>query len=460
MDAQFENALAWFRSAPAGWIESGRKNLAAGAEWIWEVIQGDFNDNASTAQVATGTVISMIPFVDQICDVRDLAANCKKIKDEPDQSWHWFSLVLTLIGLFPALGSLVKGCLKVVFASMRKAGAAGGVTPRLALAIDVAIAELNKFLTRPEVVKVLKALHWDNPYKILAAEIRKIAGKLNTGSLLRAFDDVREAVESLLNLVKRWGSDSFARKAGSLLETIDEVRRSADRGIARALEPAQDFLKQFARRLEIDADMAHRAYLGTVNPHAFARVSEAEAISAFGKALPGWVDCSGKLVNRPLIRAPRAKPGWPSIKAFDTFHTMRAVTLPPGTTLYRIVDPTSKDNSICWMTKAEFDKLKSKDDWRRRFAVWAHWNSNGEFVTYTVPPGPGLNVWEGITGSQQLDRSKYVLEGGAWQIVVEPSHLQKTHISARQKTGWGYDDLGTTNRMIGVPVQRNNWAKN
>jgi hypothetical protein len=112
------------------------------------------------------------------------------------------------------------------------------------------------------------------------------------------------------------------------------------------------------------------------------------------------------------------------------------------------------------MTKAEFDKLKSKDDWRRRFAVWAHWNSNGEFVTYTVPPGPGLNVWEGITGSQQLDRSKYVLEGGAWQIVVEPSHLQKTHISARQKTGWGYDDLGTTNRMIGVPVQRNNWAKN
>lgn len=39
------------------------------------------------------------------------------------------------------------------------------------------------------------------------------------------------------------------------------------------------------------------------------------------------------------------------------------------------------------MTKAEFDKLKSKDDWRRRFAVWANWNSNGEFVTYTVPKG-------------------------------------------------------------------------
>jgi hypothetical protein len=55
--------------------------------------------------------------------------------------------------------------------------------------------------------------------------------------------------------------------------------------------------------------------------------------------------------------------------------------------------------------KAEFDKLKSKDDWRRRFAVWANWNSNGEFVTYTVPPGKGLHVWEGVTASQPMTRT-------------------------------------------------------
>jgi hypothetical protein len=195
--------------------------------------------------------------------------------------------------------------------------------------------------------------------------------------------------------------------------------------------------------------------LDTVNPHAFKKVTESEEIAALEKAKPRWVDNTGILVNRKLDRPPPAKLGWPDVRSYDTFHTMQPLTIPPGTKLYRLVDPKSFDNSICWMSEAEFRKLKSKEDWRRRFAVWANWNSNGEFVTYTVPPGPGLNVWEGATASQKLDGSKFVLEGGAPQIVVEPSHLDKTYLGQRQKTGWEYDDLGTKNNFVGVPVQRN-----
>jgi hypothetical protein len=44
------------------------------------------------------------------------------------------------------------------------------------------------------------------------------------------------------------------------------------------------------------------------------------------------------------------------------------------------------------MSKAEFDQLQSKSVWRKRFAVWMHWNANGEYSTYTVPPGKGLPV--------------------------------------------------------------------
>jgi hypothetical protein len=79
---ELENSLAWFKAAPGKWIESGKKNLEAAAQWIWEVIQGDFNDDQTTAQMATGMVISMIPFVDQVCDVRDVVANCKKINQD------------------------------------------------------------------------------------------------------------------------------------------------------------------------------------------------------------------------------------------------------------------------------------------------------------------------------------------------------------------------------------------
>jgi hypothetical protein len=458
MTNEFENALAWFTSAPREWIESGRKSFAAGAEWIWEVLQGDFNDNASTAQVVTGTIISIIPFVDQICDVRDLVANCKSIKQEPDNTWRWVALVLTLIGLFPGLGSLFKGCFKVAFASMRKAGAVSGVAPRIALKLDDAVAQLSRFLDRPEVVKALKALKWDNPYKILATNLRTLAAKVNTGALLNAFNEAKHAAESMLTLVKKWGSSALAAKADELIEVIRAVHRKADRKLADAVKPVQDYLNQLARRLDIDADMAHRAYLNTANPHAFKKLGEIEEAAAFGKVKPGWVDNTAIMANPPLRTAPAGHLGWPNTKDYHTFHTMHPMTIPPGTKIYRIVDPTSKDNSICWMTEAEFMKLKSKDDWRRRFAVWANWNSNGEFITYTVPPGPGLNVWEGITASQKMKNTNYMLEGGAAQIVVDPTHMEKIHISPRQKTGWEYDELGATNGLVGVPVQKNNWA--
>jgi hypothetical protein len=130
--------------------------------------------------------------------------------------------------------------------------------------------------------------------------------------------------------------------------------------------------------------------------------------------------------------------------------------IPLGTTLYRVIDPASYDNSICWMSKIEFEKLKSKDDWRRRFAVWANWNSNGEFATYVVPPGKGLHVWEGVTASQKMEGTKYVLEGGARQIVLNPADLDKGMLGKRQKTNSGYG-LENESKLIGVPVLTNNW---
>jgi hypothetical protein len=109
------------------------------------------------------------------------------------------------------------------------------------------------------------------------------------------------------------------------------------------------------------------------------------------------------------------------------------------------------------MSKAEFEKLASKDDWRKRFSVWASWNNNGEYITYTIPPGAGLNVWEGITASQRMAGHPYVLEGGGRQIFVNPEDLIKENISARRKTNWGYDNFDETRTLVGVPVLKNYW---
>ncbi len=142
------------------------------------VIQGDFAEEQSTAQVVTGTVISMIPFVDQICDVRDICANSMKIKEDSNNPWAWVGLILTLIGLFPVLGSLFKGILKVILAPvhrfmLRPATKAlkfsGSNIYKLAEpAIESGIIELNKFLACPAVKKAIKEAKITNIYKAIA----------------------------------------------------------------------------------------------------------------------------------------------------------------------------------------------------------------------------------------------------------------------------------------------------
>ena len=45
----------------------------------------------------------------------------RKINEDTSNTWAWIGLTITLIGLIPVLGSLAKGCFKVLVASSRKA---------------------------------------------------------------------------------------------------------------------------------------------------------------------------------------------------------------------------------------------------------------------------------------------------------------------------------------------------
>jgi hypothetical protein len=471
---ELENALAWYAAAPKRWVDGAKKDLDAAAEWIWVVIQGDFAEEQTTAQTITSTVISMIPVVDQICDVRDVVANCRKINQDTSNKWAWVALVLTLIGLFPTLGSLAKGCFKILFAYGRKSVLKAGKTAldsdfwkASKPFVESGIQKLTEFLARPEVRKALAALKWDNAYKELAKLTRELAGQLNVAALTKQFDKIIDALKDLTDLIDKWGNAAMKTKAGELLAMVKGIRDKANAELAKVLKPVQDWLDKLARRLEIEADMNYRAYTNTVNPHAFKKPSLDAELTEFKKKKPDWVDVRAQGAYPAMGKSPKIPDGYPDISdtsksratksKFDTFHDLQPKEIPPGTTLYRVLDPASGDNSICWMTKAEFDKLKSKDDWRRGFAVWANWNTNGEFVTYTVPSGKPLKVWEGVTGSQQIPKTNYWLEGGARQIVLDPADLEKSLMGKRQATGWGYSNFGEKADMVGVPVLKNNW---
>ena len=483
---ELENALAWYAAAPSRWVQGAKQDLSAAAEWIWVVLQGDFAEEQTTAQAVTGTVISMIPFVDQLCDVRDVVANCKKINEDTSNKWAWVALALTLIGLFPTLGSLVKGCFKICFAYGRKSmfGADKQALDSNMWAaskpwVEAGMRKLNEFLARPEVRKALSALKIDNPYKYLADQLRELAAQINVSKLTAAFDDAQSVLRDLVGLIDKWGSVAMKTQAGQLLQMVKHIRDQANARLGEVLKPVQDYLYRLARRLEVEADMNYRAYTNAVNPHGFMRPTLDAEIAALKASPPGWVQVRRGPSKRALRNCPEIVRNYPDISdtsksgvlkgAYETFHTLNSKPLPPGTALYRVVDPRSADNSICWMTKEEFDKLASKAEWRQRFAVWANWNDDGEFVTYTVPPGKPLLVWEGETASQQLkDRagnpiqadgkgSTFWTEGGARQIVLNPDDLDKAYVSKRQPTGWGYGSFGERVDLTGVPVLANNW---
>lgn len=477
IDQELQNALAFYQPPAQSWYDELADKAKAAGEWLWETLQGDFNEKQTTGQIVTGTVISMIPLVDQVCDVRDLIANCKKIKENDAEVWPWVCLGLTLVGCFPTLGSLVKGSAKVMFLSVRKAHfnelSKAGNYSRL---LDGSITQLNRFLDTPAVRGTLRTLRIYNPYYYLAGKVDELKSMLSTSELLAVMDKLMKVTRSLFDTVTEWGPVSLQRPVVALWETLVSVRNKANTMLAKALKPLNDILEHLANRLRVEGDNAFRAHVGD-NTHFYGGARASEELDYFKREKPDWVDVGAKERAYPAIENFKGKDaiakGWPDISEtsknplleskFNTFdNSMQAVEIPSGTVIYRVVDPNSSDNNICWMRKAEFDKLTSKSDWRRRFAVWKSWNENGEFVTYTIPPGQPMKVWEGRAGTQvNVNAPEYSLEGGAVQIVLDPSLLKKGYTGPRQKTGWSYGDAANdpVYPYLGLPKLENthNW---
>ncbi|MDU9393580.1 hypothetical protein [Pseudomonas sp. zfem002] len=476
MNENMQNALAFFSPAPQGWFHDAQRRVEAGGVWLWETLQGDFHDNPTTAQVVTGTVISMIPLVDQICDVRDFVANCRAIDEDPDNTAAWVALVVTLAGTLPVLGSLAKGCYKVMYyrkqvkfqekrLAHHKENKDVGRTPD---EFEAPLRRLTQHLDSAPVRKTLSWMRIHSPYQYMAEKLDVLRQVLDSAGVLKAMQQMREVSQKLLERAAKWGPESIKAPIRQTIELIDRTVGRAGAHL-KGLDETAEYLEGLANRLRVEADKAYRARPGE-NNHVLGQRGSAE-LQLFENKQPNWVDNDAKMQFKPLKKVPEIVPskisdGWPDVtKNFDTFdNSMRAATVAPGERLYRVVDPNSSDNSFFWMREKEFHQLSSKSEWRRNFSVWKHWNENGEFVTYTVPRDRTLKVWEGRAASQQFDSSsKYTLQGGREQIFVNTKDLDTAHISARKRTGWGYDDgtgdidLDPSKPFLGLPELTHKW---
>ncbi|WP_044527921.1 hypothetical protein [Herbaspirillum sp. B65] len=502
---QLRDALAWVTDDQKKAQEPSTNPFV----WFWEAMQGDFNEERSTGQLMTDAAISMIPLVDQVCDVRDLIANCNKLRKDTSDTWAWVALALTLIGLFPTLGSLVKGVLKIFFHFIRRMG--GDATIK---AIDASMTMVVGFLRRRDVQKYLRQLKVDEVFKWLANEIKIVRGKVNVSSLLRAFDRGIGALEQLAAKVA-WVPDIGA-KAKHYLEELHHIRQLADKHLEEALRPVQNALDSIIMRLERESLERQRGIINLNNIHYRGALPEAEAVKLMRETEPppSWLS-KGKDQEYPGLVSSDMKlevdkkvaKGWPSLSSrnIESFNTLIADEIKGPTRLYRILSPNSRAMSDCWVTEDVFKQLQAAADpraaWRKHLAVWPDWNVNGQFVIYDIKPGESLKVWRG-KASTQLKQSLpgRHLEGGWEQIVFNiprndarndtmlyyPCHGEESkklqnalsaaeydkldaaqrenYVSLRESinhpnisgpfdTGWGYSDFGGAGlgEKIGLP---------
>lgn len=142
-------------------------------DWLWGALQGDFNEDPTTGQIIVGTVISMIPFIDQIADARDFVANLIQIREEPREVWRWVALIVTLIGLIPVLGSALKGVFKLVLKFAKQGGDASK-------SIESILA-LLRGAGKGDPVTFLRTLPYDQYARQVRARFDEFMGGMRSG---------------------------------------------------------------------------------------------------------------------------------------------------------------------------------------------------------------------------------------------------------------------------------------
>jgi hypothetical protein len=221
-------------------------------KWLGAGLAGDFIEDPSVGQIAFGTVVTLIPVVDQIGDVRDIVANLYWLtyKGKYKEWDKWFGLVVTLIGCFPEIGSVIKGAVKVIFKAVKEG------------ASKLPIKKLMRFMNSVGEGNVVRFLReFLNKIDQHASEIAVKIGKL-LEMLKSKVDDLKtfvfgkadDALEAMLNhidaaykLIPGMVRDVINKIAKHLKDTLDDVTDFVMDGVTRAKNGARQLKEGFLK---------------------------------------------------------------------------------------------------------------------------------------------------------------------------------------------------------------------
>jgi hypothetical protein len=210
--------------------------LAEGAGWLWGALQGDFNKSPSTGQVVVGGIISLIPVVDQICDVRDIVANCLTLSDPKarEDNENWIALGLTCIGFVPEIGSAVKTVGKVALKNAKRL---------LDLLKHMEWLEKQRKVLKIAIPWGRAPIDWLRKFNWQAA--LKQAGDKAKAAFLAAKSKLEAAAKYTMGLVQA--------KTKQLVELFDTIAKKIGQVMSDLAQKIKDKIKQWLGKAEKEA---------------------------------------------------------------------------------------------------------------------------------------------------------------------------------------------------------------
>jgi hypothetical protein len=160
-------------------VEGGGTEPAQESSWtdtVWSVLStigggllGEFNEDPGFAEIGVDLGVSLIPYLDQASDVRDVSAHLYYMtfrSGELERPMRWVGLAFTVIGLIPVIGSAIKGASKLLIGGGQSALAHADEVLRLARqftgSVTSSIADFATDLQRawPQIILDARA-RWD-----------------------------------------------------------------------------------------------------------------------------------------------------------------------------------------------------------------------------------------------------------------------------------------------------------
>lgn len=407
-----------------GFFSRVADGIAGTADWAGGVVMGDFNEDMSTGQVITNAVVTMVPGVDQVADIRDLVANGKALVWDRryGEIAVWVGVFACLIGLVPTLGSLAKGVIKLVWKNADDVG-------RILIYINKALFKVGRPL---------------NGYRFLKQLADDIPGYV--GFVTQKFNDLMDMVSEKIALASRLMPTKVAEAQAAILavramanekfaEVASKLQAKIAHGLARFATPAHSILPSqsitisraikavidagpftswqvgMARNIEIEElELGARSIMDS-DVAKFIRLRElAETWADDLLKTPGLPSSIKNLDHGILVDVMTTFGRKPTVKIFAEDETM---------TVYRVIGHEGQIGGPFWSRSTP---PSTEEAWRKRDAVLNEWNKGGAYVRSSIPPPDAVLIGE--IGPQDLGKAAkapklgQMLDGGGEQIWI------------------------------------------